>query len=331
MWSRRNAGPCPKGVVYLLGALLVACSATESGPAPGASVTPTASVPTTMGPVPDAAIGVEEAGFEAGGSITDAVNAAPDVTPTATPEAGPDAPSDAAPADAGRGQVVILKLDNSRAAAASRAAFQKAADIILRKQVKAGFGAIGQSWVNDGTNQAAYDWVKTLAATGRIEFWHHGFDHLKAADNSWYEFQATTAAAQLDHLRQTLEIFKVNCSITMHSFGAPYNHDDATTAIVMKQVPEIEVWMFPTVNPSGPMPLTARVNIETATGVLDEAYFQTNYAASAGAPYIVMQAHPPYWLDAMFPAFERIIDYLIARGARFLTPYEYYVEETSAR
>ncbi len=244
-----------------------------------------------------------------------------------------DADAPAALVDAGEGGpsplVIILKLDDLRAETDNLARFQKVADIVGKKKIRASFGIIADGYTDDGTKQGVYDWTKQIAARGDIEFWHHGLDHSRATDKSSSEFRNRDLASQKSHLKTAEDLLKDKCGVTMHSFGAPYNESDATTVEAMKAVPDIKVWMYPDVKTAPQLLLTAKINMEPSTGVLDVQYFKTNYSQRPVSPYLVIQGHPPYWDDAEMSMFEENVDFLIAQGVTFLTPYDYYMRMKS--
>jgi hypothetical protein len=227
-------------------------------------------------------------------------------------------------------QVIILKLDDLRADPSNRARFQRVADIIGKKKIKASFGIIAIGYLDDGTKQSLYDWTKQLAARGDIEFWHHGLDHTRDPDGGWAEFANRDLAYQTEHLKTPEDLLKDKCGITLRSFGAPFNANDTTTVEAMKAVPDIRVWMFPDTAAAPQLLLTNRVDMETATGVLDAPYFIGNYDQASSARYMVLQGHPPFWDDSEMASFEQIVTFLLDRGVTFMTPYEYYRQVTGS-
>jgi peptidoglycan/xylan/chitin deacetylase (PgdA/CDA1 family) len=235
----------------------------------------------------------------------------------------PPMPADAERPDSAIQQVVILKLDDLRGDA-NRVQFAQVLEILLAKKVKASFGIIASGYADDGTKQDLYAWTREVAATGAVEFWNHGLTHNRATDGSSAEFDNQPLAYQTDHLKAAQDLLRTTCGLTMHAFGAPFNQNDATTIDAMKAVPDLEVWMFPKLTTAPQFLLTQRVNMEVDTGVLDEAFFEKNYAANASAPYMVLQGHPPFWDAGELAAFAKLIDFLLARGARFMTPSEYH-------
>lgn len=214
--------------------------------------------------------------------------------------------------------VVILKLDDLRDSDQSRTGFEKAFAVIRDKNVRAGFGVIGNSCDDDGRKQSYYNLLKTFANSGRIEIWHHGYTHAKG------ELAGRGEAEQLADLRKTIDLLISKCGIAIHSFGAPFNADDANTVRALNAIPQIKVWMFPkNKKGSNKILLTKRVNMETSTGVVNYDFFVTNFNANADTAYMVIQGHPPYWNEQSLRNFEKVVDFLKNKGAVFMTPYGY--------
>ena len=149
------------------------------------------------------------------------------------------------------------------------------------------------------------------------------------AQSAW-EFSGMPYAFQKAHFDSATNIIKSKLGIQMHTFGAPYNQNDATFLQVMGEDTNYKVIMFSQVTPSptaGFVNLSNRVFIESATGVPDSAYFMTSYLSKKGTytDYMVMQGHAYAWTTAAKQAeFQKIVNFLISEGVQFTTPYEYW-------
>lgn len=220
--------------------------------------------------------------------------------------------------NAGQPPVVILKLDDLRDTEKARGGFSRVFDVLQERKVNAGFGIIADSCEDDGRKQPYYDLIKKWADSGRVEIWHHGYDHVKG------EFSDGDYARQLDHLQRANRLLAEKCGIDLVSFGAPFNANDAATVQALNAVPQLAVWMFPGIaTGSKQRLLTIRCNMEPKTGVVDYDLFVKQYAAHAAAAYIVVQGHPPYWDEASHAAFVRIVDFCLKQGCRFSMPGNY--------
>lgn len=65
------------------------------------------------------------------------------------------------------------------------------------------------------------------------------------------------------------------------------------------------------------------VNLEKSVGNPDFNAFVTGYAKHPDREYFVLQGHPNPWNDAKFEEVTKIIDFLIAQKAVFMTPSEF--------
>ena len=219
---------------------------------------------------------------------------------------------------------IILKLDDFSASNNISAA-TPTLDYLISKQLKAGIGFIAQR--NDATALSVYSPylnANNIYNERLFEVWHHGLDHIKP------EFDATTYAYQKSHFEQADSLIKGGLRVQMHSFGAPYNQNDANTNTIISENSNYKVTMFnnPAANVStGIINLTNRVNMENGTGNPDYSYFVNNYNTykSSYTDLMVLQGHPNLWTSTQLAQFRQIIDFLIAEGVKFVTPYEYYL------
>ncbi|MEO7698759.1 MAG: DUF2334 domain-containing protein [Opitutus sp.] len=211
--------------------------------------------------------------------------------------------------------VVILKLDDLRDTERARQGFARAFDVVVTREIKAGFGIIADSCEDNGQKQSYYDLIKSWAGSERIEIWHHGYDHVKG------EFSDGNTTRQREHLEKANRLLKEKCAITLRSFGAPFNATDTATVQALAEVPQLTVWMFPgKADGAKQRLLLTRCNMEPKTGVVDYDLFVREFAAHSDAAYIVVQGHPPYWDESSQNAFVRVVDYCLAQGCTFATP-----------
>lgn len=216
---------------------------------------------------------------------------------------------------------IILKLDDFIAKNGTCTG-SATLDYILTKKIKATIGAVAIKF--DATalsTLAPYLNATNLSNEKLLEVWHHGYDHIAP------EFIGKTYAYQKAHFDNANDSIKSCLRLQMHSFGAPFNHNDTITNRVISENPNYKVCMFNDPAPSGILNLTNRVNIEIATGNPDYNFFLTNYNTykTVYTDYMVLQGHPYQWGAAELAQFSQIVDYLIAQGCVFVTPYEYYL------
>lgn len=225
--------------------------------------------------------------------------------------------------------VVILKLDDLRDSTYHN--FHLIADYIITNNFKASFGINGKYLLNKDSKHPLIRSTTFWANTGNIEIWHHGWDHSKAEDRSWFEYKNRDYKEQFHDFKNTLDIVKELCSITMHTFGSPYNQNDKTCVDVIDQFHEMKVFLFPRTPVTEQMELSiskgsGRLDIENGeTGKVDYNYFLDNYENyKSSMDYMVLQAHPGQFNRESLSIFKIICNYLRDKGHRFMTPYEFY-------
>lgn len=241
--------------------------------------------------------------------------------------------------------IVILKLDDLRDTTFDK--FNNVADFILENNLKASFGINGKYLLNKHKNHPLITNTKYWANTGSIEIWHHGWDHSKDGDRSWYEYKqrdkderdeysdiTSNYDRQYRDFKNTMDIVEELCGVTMRTFGSPYNQNDETFVEVINQFPDMKVVFFPRTPISKQMELSiktssGRLNIEDGTGNADYDYFLTNYNSyDHSMEYMVLQAHPGNFSNQAMDSFKQICNYLVENGHTFMTPHEYFIHKT---
>lgn len=197
-------------------------------------------------------------------------------------------------------------------------------NLIKQKGIVAGLGLIGKRCVDPSPEFVSY--VQDLEASGKFEFWNHGYDH--GWDPRDAEFKGKSFEYQFSKMKQTQDVVKQKLKITMRSFGAPGNHSDSITAQVLDSLKEIKVWMYDnTPAPSGILGLPLRTKIEWL--VSDERHpdferFKKEYDPTN--EYLLGQAHPHMWYNKNdLVEFGKIIDFLLSKEVKFILPYDYYL------
>jgi peptidoglycan/xylan/chitin deacetylase (PgdA/CDA1 family) len=259
-----------------------------------------------------------------GPTPTPTITPTPTPTPTPTSTTTPSVPPTPTPGGDKGGETIILKLDDLKDSSLFLSQFGQVYNMVIQKNVKAGFGIIGNSLEDNGAKQNYYDTIRNWDASGRIEIWHHGYDHLNTPSTEF----TMPYDHQYDHLQRTIDLLLSKCGITVHSFGAPFNANNADTVTAMNAFPQMKVWMFPgAFGNQLPLNGVARVDMEldiNGTTVVDYPSFVTNYYNSP-SKVMVLQGHPSGWSTEEFSEFGQIIDFLQSMGCVFKTPYEYYL------
>lgn len=254
-------------------------------------------------------------------------------TPVPAGQANPIPPSDPArlkeleaevQANPNRGKSppkIVIKLDDfgsHRGRVHPR--WQQVADFARAKNIKVTFGIIGKKM--DEENPEFVQWVKDQHAAGRIEFWHHGWDHAERTENGKriMEFAGEPLEHQRDHLAKTQKLAREKFGFAFTTFGAPFNATDENTVQALADDPDLKVWLYgDPARPAGKVVLErSAVTIETPTMIPNYGAFLEAYAHSRGAEYFVLQGHPAGWNDERWEQFGKIVDFLIAQKAEFV-------------
>ncbi len=228
-------------------------------------------------------------------------------------------------------QYCILKADDFsefKNSTAKKTKYLNFINTIKEKEVNAGLGFIGKALENPSNEFVAF--VQGLNNSKQFEFWNHGYDHGWKKDDA--EFSGKPYDYQFERMKKAQDVVKDKFGITMHSFGAPGNNVDETTADVIRDIPEIKTWMYnknisPPQNVIG---LGNRVNIENSDRVVSLSSFKELYANNSNAEYIVSQLHPHRWSTNSLIEFEKIVDFLKSKNVVFILPYDYYLLKTNA-
>ncbi len=235
----------------------------------------------------------------------------------------PAAPS----AEGAKGLYIVIKADDLVVQNGTvPALWEKFAGYLRERTIKSSVGIITHSLAGDTPDY--FDWIKEQHASGLIEFWFHGHTHRHWKDNGadMYEFKGPSFEEQREHFTLGQRLAREKLGFAFKSFAAPYNAIDANTTRALAEDPDISIWMYGDVkNPAGKTVLDRDwgVNIENPVMVPNLAKFTKGYAAtSAKRRYYVIQAHPQQWDDERFAEFTRIIDFLVEKEARFVTPTE---------
>ncbi len=221
-------------------------------------------------------------------------------------------------------------------------------------QCKTSAGIIGQRVEN--ASNAFFNYIRNLHEGSYVEFWNHGYDHgqyaknlsipdtyydnngilhndifdLLKIDKSLYEFQGTDYEFQYTHMETTQNILKNRAGITLKSFGAPFNKIDLTTAYVIRDLDDMNVWLF---GRSG----SSKMVLARNAGEI-EYYFNNGAMPSfqtllnshnTGREYAVLQLHPNSGhYRYHFNELHKIVNYLKQLESTFIHPNEFYELKT---
>jgi len=219
---------------------------------------------------------------------------------------------------------VVLKLDDVvNAGHGPGDHWQRAADFLVARRIKAGFGVICDSLEVDDPDYCA--WITTLQADGLIEFWLHGYRNRLSADERGEFEQGTTAEhrAVLEHCQQ---LAQRRLGFTFTAFGSHWTSLNDSFYQAIQEVPTLRVWLY------GPEPgttaytrtsLVRAASLENPTFVTDYERFVAAYQqAGRHQRVLCLQGHPDRWEGMRWEGFTRIIDFLQHEGCAFATPSE---------
>lgn len=235
--------------------------------------------------------------------------------------------------------IIIIKLDDVKQVKGDISApWRKVADFFKSRNLKAGFGVICDT-LPEATPKYV-QWIKDLHDSGLIEFWFHGWDHAPHAVNGddLKEFSGRSYDDQLERFRKSQKLAQEKLGFAFTTFGTPGSGNgptnDANTYRVMQDDPHMTAWLYPAPLDAPGKALAAKgkvaildrvwqVNLESAVGVPDFQSFLQGYAANPEREYFVLQGHPWGWAGEKFDEFVKIIDFLQAQQAVFMTPSEF--------
>lgn len=242
---------------------------------------------------------------------------------------------------------IILKLDDFRPVKGEvHGLWRRTLDFLRERNIKASVGVIASKM--EEASPACVAWMQAERASGRVEFWFHGWDHatwIDAAGQVRNEFAGRSAEEQRERFERGQEIAQRKLGWRFTTFGppggAPTASQDVATHAAMAANPSMAAWLYPTpLDPAGEATAAAgkiavldrvwAVNLEGGVGRPDFERFRAGYAKNAGRDFFVLQGHPMHWTPERFAEFVRIIDFLQAEGARFVLPTEFARARTAA-
>ncbi len=221
---------------------------------------------------------------------------------------------------------IIIKFDDLNLSGSTCSGY-KVMDYLIEKQVKFSFGSIANTLTSDSyAVLSPYLNARNDKGDRLFEVWHHGYDHIIP------EFAQQTFSYQEKHFSLADNLFRRLLITQPTTFGAPGNANDSITNYVLATNPFYHVYYFCKQMPQHPTNdmfyIYHRVDMENGVGNVNYDYFLTNYKSSKNTytDYMALQAHPNGWDSSKQMEFKRIVDYLLADGAEFVLPFDYFCE-----
>lgn len=223
---------------------------------------------------------------------------------------------------AGEGIAVLLKLDDLTG---THPRFQKVDDFLAAEGMKVNYGIIGEAL--EKPDPALDAWVKERHASGRVQFWNHGYATRFAKDATKKgEFQGSGLEAQSKAIMRTQELAKTRFGFDLAAWGPHDSKTDDDTWAALAKVPEITaVWFY---RPYGGKTfagtlIARRMELEKPLGNPEPKQLAEAYTTNAGRfDYIALQGHPKQWDDARFAAFQEAVRFLKEKGCTFILASE---------
>lgn len=182
-------------------------------------------------------------------------------------------------------------------------------------------------------NAAYEEWLKKTAATGKVEFWNHGWDHKQWKDGELpkYEFKDSGYEHQKEALAKSQAAALRVLGQPIMAFGAGFNAIDLDTAKVLNETPELRlIFLYSGTPPAKALTGKALIPMALAgendgTGKPNFAKFKEVYAKRNNPQLTLtaLQFHPLMFTEQGFTDFAAIIDFMKAEGWTFMLPGEY--------
>lgn len=222
-------------------------------------------------------------------------------------------------------KVVVLKLDDVTAGNNGEivsARWQRVADYIEGKKIKAGFGIIGFSLAKD--NPEYFKWITDRAGRGYIEFWNHGYYDRTKGDTIG-EFEGTYEQ-QLRALQLTDSLAKANLGLQLNVWGPHWTSTNEDTDKALSQLPQINMTLGSPKNATHFKGYVMPHNLDMEYPVHSPNYdeFLKAYQGEwKNLEYFYLQGHPNSWDDKKWDNFVKIVEFLESENVKFMTPSEF--------
>ncbi len=234
----------------------------------------------------------------------------------------------AIPAVAGPQRIAIVKTDDVRG---PHEKWDRCFKLAHDRGIRVSAGVIADSIGKQGAEYA--DWIRNWEATGKVEFWNHGWDHKRWEDNgqSKSEFGGSGYDHQIDHLTRAQQAFKKATGKDFIAFGSPFNAMDGDAAEALNEIPGLKlVFCYPGAPATREMkdktflPMTLRGEHD-GTGKPNFEKFKEDYAKKDNPKLTLaaIQFHPMGFSGKGFEDFAAILDFLKSEGWTFMHPGEY--------
>lgn len=222
-------------------------------------------------------------------------------------------------------KIVILKLDDVTAGGTEGVVtprWQRVADYIENKKIKAGFGIIGFSLAED--NSAYFKWITDRAERGFIEFWNHGYYNRTKGDTIG-EFEGTYEQ-QFKALQLTDSLAKAKLGLQLRVWGPHWSSTNTDTDKALAQFPQIKMTLGSPISPvyykGYVLPNTLDMEYPVHNPNYDE-FLKAYREKLKDLNYFYLQGHPNSWNENQWQNFVKIVEFLESENVKFVTPSEF--------
>ena len=213
--------------------------------------------------------------------------------------------------------------------------YLKYINLIKEKGIVSGIGTIAKNWDLDTLRSDHLALIDSMKKSGCYEFWNHGYFHLWGGEDG-FEFKHKPYDYQYKYMKKAQDVIKEKLGVTMHTFGAPGNGVDSYTTIVLYNIEEQKVWLYPQNMPAAPgvLPLKNETSIEwkiDGRRSPNVKKYKENYDTFKykDLPYLVCQLHPHRYNDDALAQLDSTFDFLLSKNVKFILPYDYYLLQTN--
>jgi peptidoglycan/xylan/chitin deacetylase (PgdA/CDA1 family) len=229
----------------------------------------------------------------------------------------------------GRPRLAIIKADDVRGPSFK---WNRFIGISLDRDVVVSLGVITESMAAKDEKYLA--WLRKWEATGKVEFWNHGWDHKAwkdASGKALSEFGGSGLSHQREHLEKSQSLSQTLLGKPFAAFGSPFNAMDADTAQALNEIPSLKfIFCYPDSKVNAQLrgktllPMNLRGEHE-GTGKPHFEKFKADYQRKDGPPlnFAAIQFHPASFPEDGFEHYANILDFLKAEGWTFVLPGSY--------
>jgi len=223
--------------------------------------------------------------------------------------------------------VVVLKLDDvvpsGEEGGPVSPRWKRVAEYLEKNEIKGSMGIICSSL--EANNPVYFDWIKEHQKKGIIEFWLHGYYNRKASDK-FGEFDKGTFEEQKAVIDKSAALAREKLGFAFVAFGPHWSGTTEETEKALQANEDVKVWLC------GPKASKYYKKLSLPWVIaLENPIFEPNFEKfkaayekmPAGQQVLALQGHSDQWNPQRWAEFVKIVEFLKAKGCKFMTPSEY--------